>query len=168
MPIQPIYRENGPNWQCSLAGSSKTAPRILIFSIAMGADYSFELNSIETYAPQFFGHNNLFLGSVHYILKGPKFWVKECVKGNFVTFSFSKVFLCFLMGKKSTPEYYCSCTPVNFYYVNVFLYDVLIDITLFSEMFFYLIRDYFKPKNWNPETYKDLAYVCTTNRQRFF
>ena len=35
------------------------------------------------------------------------------------TISFSKVFLCFLMGKKSTPEYYCSCTPVNFYYVNV-------------------------------------------------
>ena len=31
----------------------------------MGADYLFELNSIETYAPQFFGHNNLFLGSVH-------------------------------------------------------------------------------------------------------
>ena len=43
---------------------SKTAPRILIFSIAIGANYSFELNSIETYAPQFFGHNNLFLGSV--------------------------------------------------------------------------------------------------------
>jgi hypothetical protein len=40
------------------------APRILIFSIAMGADYSFELNSIETYAPQFLGHDNLFLGSV--------------------------------------------------------------------------------------------------------
>ena len=46
--------------------SSKTAPRILIFSIAMGADYSFELNSIETYASQFFGHNNLFLVSVIY------------------------------------------------------------------------------------------------------
>ena len=27
-------------------------------------DYSFELNSIEIYAPQFFGHNNLLLGSV--------------------------------------------------------------------------------------------------------
>ena len=47
-----------------LAGSSKTAPRILIFSLAMGADYSFELISIETYAPQFIGHNKLFLGSV--------------------------------------------------------------------------------------------------------
>ena len=30
-----------PNWQCCLAGSSKTAPRILIFSMAMGAEYSF-------------------------------------------------------------------------------------------------------------------------------
>ena len=28
---------NWPNWQCFLAGSSKTAPRILIFSAAMGA-----------------------------------------------------------------------------------------------------------------------------------
>ena len=40
------------------------APRILIFSIDMGADYSIELISIETYAPQFIGHNNIFLGSV--------------------------------------------------------------------------------------------------------
>ena len=30
----------------------------------MGADYSIELASIETYAPQFIGHNNIFLGSV--------------------------------------------------------------------------------------------------------
>ena len=30
----------------------------------MGTDYSFELISIETYAPQFIGHNRLFLGSV--------------------------------------------------------------------------------------------------------
>ena len=44
LPIQPIHLEYGPNglyWQCCLAGSSKTAPKILIFSIAMGADYSF-------------------------------------------------------------------------------------------------------------------------------
>ena len=68
LPIQPIHRENGPNWlnwQCCLAGNSKTALRILIFSIAMGADYSFELISIETYAPQFIGHNKIFLGSVN-------------------------------------------------------------------------------------------------------
>ena len=51
LPIQPIYRENGPNglnWQYCLAGSSKTAPRILIFSIAMGAKPSFQLKSIAT------------------------------------------------------------------------------------------------------------------------
>ena len=35
--------------------SSKTAPMILIVSIAMGADYSIEPISIETYAPQFIG-----------------------------------------------------------------------------------------------------------------
>ena len=62
-----IYSKNGPNWlnwQCCLAGSSKTAPRILIFSIAVGADYSFELIYIETFASPFIGHNDLFLGSV--------------------------------------------------------------------------------------------------------
>ena len=44
LPIQPIYLKNGPNglnWRCCLAGSSKMAPRILIFSIAMGAKPSF-------------------------------------------------------------------------------------------------------------------------------
>ena len=41
LPIQPIHLKNGPNglfWQSFLAGSSKTATRILIFLIAMGAD----------------------------------------------------------------------------------------------------------------------------------
>ena len=36
------YCQNGPNalnWQCSLAGSSKTAPRILFFSIVLDAKY---------------------------------------------------------------------------------------------------------------------------------
>ena len=40
------------------------APRILIFLIAMGGNYSFERNSIETYAPLFFGDNDLFLSGV--------------------------------------------------------------------------------------------------------
>ena len=35
-----------------------------MFSIAMGADYSFEFNSIETEPP----HNNLFLGGVKILL----------------------------------------------------------------------------------------------------
>ena len=43
---------NGPNWQCCLAGSSETAHRILIFLIVMGAEYSFYVKSIATYAPQ--------------------------------------------------------------------------------------------------------------------
>ena len=47
-----IFEVNGLNWQCCLAGSSKTAPRILIFSSAMGAKYSFYVKSITTYAPQ--------------------------------------------------------------------------------------------------------------------
>ena len=31
--------QNWAKWQCCLAGSSKTAPRILIFSIVLGAEY---------------------------------------------------------------------------------------------------------------------------------
>ena len=67
MPIQPIYLKIGPtwpNWQCCLGGSYKTAPRILIFSIAMGADYSFYVKSIATYAPAFLRHNNSVLARV--------------------------------------------------------------------------------------------------------
>ena len=40
-PIWPNFEVNGLDWQCHLAGSSKTAPRILIFLIAMDADNSF-------------------------------------------------------------------------------------------------------------------------------
>ena len=43
-PFGPIFEVNGLDWQCYLVGSSKTAPRILIFSIA---DYSFEVENIE-------------------------------------------------------------------------------------------------------------------------
>ena len=67
LPIQPIHRKNGPNgmnWQCCLAGSCKMAPTISVFSIAMGADYSFELLSIVHSVPQFFMHNKSTLGGV--------------------------------------------------------------------------------------------------------
>ena len=47
-----------------LAGSSKMAPRILIFSIAMGADYSFYVKSIATSFPTFFGYNDSVLAIV--------------------------------------------------------------------------------------------------------
>ena len=50
-PFGPFFEANGLDWQCYLAGSSKTATRILIFLMAMGADYSFELIFIETYVP---------------------------------------------------------------------------------------------------------------------
>ena len=69
LPIQPIHRENGPNglnWHCCSAGSSKTAPRILIFSIAIGADYSFEMKNCEIWATPFFKHNNLFIATVSF------------------------------------------------------------------------------------------------------
>ena len=59
-PIWPIFAVNRLKWQCCLASSSKTAPRLLIFfSIAMGADYSFEVKNIEVWVPAFFKHNDI-------------------------------------------------------------------------------------------------------------
>ena len=42
-PFGPIFEVNELDWQSYLAGSSKMAPRILIFSNAIGADYSYEV-----------------------------------------------------------------------------------------------------------------------------
>ena len=50
--------------QCCLAGSSKRAPRILIFSIANDADNSFYVKFIATYASTFFGYIILVLAMV--------------------------------------------------------------------------------------------------------
>ena len=57
----PFILKNGPNWpnwRCRLAGSSKMAPRISIFSIVLGAEYSFY---VKSNVPQFFGYNNSVL-----------------------------------------------------------------------------------------------------------
>ena len=56
---------NGLNWRYCLAGSSEMAPRILIFFIAMGADYSFEVKNIEIWVPAFFKHNNSSVATVY-------------------------------------------------------------------------------------------------------
>ena len=60
----PFTSKNGPNWRCCLAGSAKTAPTVLIISVVLGAEYSFYMKSIATYAPQFFGYNNSVLAIV--------------------------------------------------------------------------------------------------------
>ena len=63
-PFTSEFGPNGLNWQCCLAGSSKTAPRILIFSIAIGANYSYEVKNSEIWAPAFFKHNNSSIATV--------------------------------------------------------------------------------------------------------
>ena len=60
-PFGPIFELNGLDWQFYLAGSSKTAPRILI---AIGANYSYEVKNSEIWAPTFFKHNNSFTATV--------------------------------------------------------------------------------------------------------
>jgi hypothetical protein len=67
MPIRPIwpnYEVNGLDWQCCLAGSSKRAPRVLIFSIFLGAKYLCYVKFTATRAPTFFGYIFLVLASV--------------------------------------------------------------------------------------------------------
>ena len=69
MPIQPIHLKNeanGLDWPCYLDGSSKKAPRIFIFSIALGADQSLKLDSNASYAPAFSSFNKLFSDSVNF------------------------------------------------------------------------------------------------------
>ena len=63
-PFGPFFEVNGLDWHCCLAGSSKTAPGILIFSIAICAHYSFEVKNIEIWPPAFFKHNNSFIATV--------------------------------------------------------------------------------------------------------
>ena len=46
-PFGPNFGVNGLDWQYYLASSSKTAPRILIFSFAIGANYSYEMKNSE-------------------------------------------------------------------------------------------------------------------------
>ena len=67
MQILPILHdclEIGPNWLCCLAGSFQRAPRIVIFSIAMGSDYSFYVKTIETHPRAFFKVIIFSIGSV--------------------------------------------------------------------------------------------------------
>ena len=69
MPIWPIWSNFeviGLNWQCCLAGSSKTAPRIFIFSIVLGAENLSYVKSIETHARAFLTLNILFIGTVFF------------------------------------------------------------------------------------------------------
>ena len=53
-PIWPNFEVNGLDWQCFLAGSSKTAPRIFILSIVLDAEYKPYLKFNVAYVLQFF------------------------------------------------------------------------------------------------------------------
>ena len=54
-PIRPSFEVNGLDWQSCLAGSSKMAPRIFIFSIVLGAENLSYVKSIATFALTFLG-----------------------------------------------------------------------------------------------------------------
>ena len=60
----------GPFWSYQLNSTANQANLaqffILIFSIVLGAEYSFYVKSIAIYAPTFFGYNNSVLAIVPY------------------------------------------------------------------------------------------------------
>ena len=65
----PILRWMGwigrfPDWRCCLAGNSKTAPRIFICSIVLGAEYLSYVKFIATFALTLFGYIISVLASV--------------------------------------------------------------------------------------------------------
>ena len=60
----PSFEVNRLYSLCCLSGSSKSAPRILIFSIAMGAEHLSYVKSIATFAPTFHVYNISVLASV--------------------------------------------------------------------------------------------------------
>ena len=63
-PFGPTSEVNRLVWQCCLAGSSKTAPRILNFSIVLGAENLSFMKSTETHARAFLTLNILSIGNV--------------------------------------------------------------------------------------------------------
>ena len=71
---------NGLDWQCCLAGISKTAPRIFIFSIVLGAEYLSYVKPIATYAPTFFGYIISVLAIVLHFLERYTLYVSETNK----------------------------------------------------------------------------------------
>ena len=50
-----IYLKNGPNWRCCLSSwyIQNYHQDFIFFSIVLGAEYSFNVKSIATYAPHF-------------------------------------------------------------------------------------------------------------------
>ena len=73
----PQIGPNWPNWQYFLAGNSKTAPRILIFSIAMDADNSFYVKLLLCHIFWEY-HFSLSHGALPEILV-TVFWQTKCV-----------------------------------------------------------------------------------------
>ena len=61
---RPVFVVNGQDWLCCLAGSSKKAPRIFIFSIVLGAEYLSYVKSIEIHARAFLPLNISAISSV--------------------------------------------------------------------------------------------------------
>ena len=91
------FEVNGLDWQCCLAGISKRAPRIFIFSIVLGAENLLYVKSIETHARAFLPLNisaictvqiassttksvcwQRFKGQITFLLDAPMWPCKDC------------------------------------------------------------------------------------------
>ena len=93
-PICPSFEVNGLDWQRCLAGSSKTAPKIFIFSNFLGAEYLSFIKSIATFALTFFRYIISVLASVYRVpqnkmtsIKPWVWWVSGLHKLHFQLFT---------------------------------------------------------------------------------
>ena len=140
-PFTSKIGPNGLNWQCYLAGSSKMAPRILIFSIAIDVDYLYEVKNSEIQAPAFFKHNS-FIATVYRIMHLDSFII------NWLKFSFS---LQYVIGKNYFPTTLIFSTKTLPTYIqNIYLEKIYYNVlqnqksmihssTILIYVFFYLV-----------------------------
>ena len=98
--------------------------------MAMGAYYSFELISIETYAPQFIGHNKLFLGSVYF---------ESMLSSNSIFFQATNAYTSFSFERKVSLKveflYFAAKKHVHITFHNMTLLQNRYKINLFFILF---------------------------------
>ena len=165
LPIQHIHLENGPNglnWQYCLAGSSKTAPWFWFFLIAMSADYSFKLNSIVHWVPQFFMHNKSILGGVGHLWRWPllqNLETRSTQNARYIYDSRGVVTICWGPSIKDVTIF------PDFFYPSL---SLLITILLLFIINFFSILDpppKFPKMSWRhlwrpPKVYQNQTFLC--------
>ena len=131
----------GPFWSYQLNSTANSAylahfcGRILIFLIAVGADFSIEVKNIEMWVPTFFKHNNSSVATVStialYIYRNPDYMFSNLLIHEFCTFDmFCNVVLYPLLH--FLKKLFGRNVQVNFYFYWLFSFGLFCLKTLRS------------------------------------